>query len=76
MKTGGKQGLPLTFNGLHGVISQKIKLFISITVRTSNPTTKNLSVQNYRVTNPKPLGENSIFLPQDLIVGWTAFLFP
>jgi hypothetical protein len=27
----------LTFNGLHGVISQKIVLFIT-TVRTSNPT--------------------------------------
>jgi hypothetical protein len=27
----------LTFNGLHGVISQKIKLFISTALRTSNP---------------------------------------
>jgi hypothetical protein len=28
----------LTFTGLHGVISQKINLFIAIVVRTSNPT--------------------------------------
>jgi hypothetical protein len=28
----------LTFNGLHGVISQKIVLFITPAVRTSNPT--------------------------------------
>jgi hypothetical protein len=27
----------LTFNGLHGIISQKIELFISTAVRTSNP---------------------------------------
>jgi hypothetical protein len=27
----------LTFNGLHGVISQKMKLFITKAVRTSNP---------------------------------------
>jgi hypothetical protein len=30
----------LTFNGLHGVISQKIVIFINIAVRTSNPTNK------------------------------------
>jgi hypothetical protein len=30
--------LRLTFNGLHGVISQKIVLFITTAVRTSNPT--------------------------------------
>jgi hypothetical protein len=29
---------PLTFNGLHGVISQKMELFITTAVRTSNPT--------------------------------------
>jgi hypothetical protein len=29
-----------TFNGLHGVISQKTELFITTAVRTSNPTTK------------------------------------
>jgi hypothetical protein len=28
----------LTFNGLHGIISHKIELFITTTVRTSNPT--------------------------------------
>jgi hypothetical protein len=28
----------LTFNGLHGIISQKIVLFITTAVRTSNPT--------------------------------------
>jgi hypothetical protein len=28
----------LTFNGLHGVISQKIELFITTAVRTSSPT--------------------------------------
>jgi hypothetical protein len=27
----------LTFNGLHGVIFQKIELFINTAVRTSNP---------------------------------------
>jgi hypothetical protein len=27
----------LTFNGLHGVISQKLELFITTAVRTSNP---------------------------------------
>jgi hypothetical protein len=34
VKAGGKQ----TFDGLHGVISQKIELFITTAVRTSNPT--------------------------------------
>jgi hypothetical protein len=29
---------PLTFNGLRGVISQKIEGFIATAVRTSNPT--------------------------------------
>jgi hypothetical protein len=29
----------LTFNGLHGIISQKIELLITTAVRTSNPTT-------------------------------------
>jgi hypothetical protein len=28
----------LICNGLHGVVSQKIELFITIAVRTSNPT--------------------------------------
>jgi hypothetical protein len=32
----------LTFNGLHGVVSQKMVLFISTAVRTSNPTTENV----------------------------------
>jgi hypothetical protein len=31
------QKLRLTSNGLHGVISQKIVLFITTAVRTSNP---------------------------------------
>jgi hypothetical protein len=30
--------IPLTFNGLHAVISQKMELFITIAVRTSDPT--------------------------------------
>jgi hypothetical protein len=30
----------LTFNGLHGVISQKTELFITTAVRTSNPTNR------------------------------------
>jgi hypothetical protein len=30
----------LTFNGIHGVIAQKIALFINIAVRTSNPAIK------------------------------------
>jgi hypothetical protein len=29
---------PFVFNGIHGVISQKTELFITIVVRTSNPT--------------------------------------
>jgi hypothetical protein len=33
---------PLTFNGLHAVIFQKIVLFITTAVRTSNPTTLHL----------------------------------
>jgi hypothetical protein len=36
--TDDSEELRLTFNGLHGVIFQKIELFISIAVRTSNPT--------------------------------------
>jgi hypothetical protein len=35
MKEGGKSGL--TFNGLNGVIFQKIKLLKTTGVRTSNP---------------------------------------
>jgi hypothetical protein len=34
VKAGGKQGI----NRLHGIISQKIVLFITTIVRTSNPT--------------------------------------
>jgi hypothetical protein len=34
----------LTFNGLHGILSQKIVSFITTTVRTSNPTWLWLSV--------------------------------
>jgi hypothetical protein len=30
----------LTFNGLDNVVTQKIELFITTTVRNSNPTTK------------------------------------
>jgi hypothetical protein len=30
--------LQLTFNGLHGIMSQKIELFITTAVRTSDPT--------------------------------------
>jgi hypothetical protein len=33
-----RQGGKFTFNGLHGVISQEIVLFITTAVRTSNPT--------------------------------------
>jgi hypothetical protein len=36
----------LTFNGLHGVISQKIVLFITTAVRTSNPTRNKKLVLN------------------------------
>jgi hypothetical protein len=32
----------LTFNGLHGVIAQKIQIFITTGVRTSNPTKSKL----------------------------------
>jgi hypothetical protein len=37
----------LTFNGLHGTISQMIGLFIATTVRTSNPTNEN-SLENFQ----------------------------
>jgi hypothetical protein len=36
----------LTFNGLHGVISQKIELFITTGVRTSSPTNYMMLVNN------------------------------
>jgi hypothetical protein len=36
----------LTFNGLHSVISQKIVLFITTTLRTSNPTNWGCSETN------------------------------
>jgi hypothetical protein len=32
------QNVYLTFNGLHGIVSQKTGLFITTAVRTSNPT--------------------------------------
>jgi hypothetical protein len=41
MKAGAKQSSlkhRLTFSGLHGVISQKVVVFISPAMRTSNPT--------------------------------------
>jgi hypothetical protein len=38
-ETGLKEGdKPLTFNGLHEVISPKIEHFMTTAVRTSNPT--------------------------------------
>jgi hypothetical protein len=40
--------LRLTFNGLHGVITRKIEIFIPTTARTSNPTGKFL---NFRWIN-------------------------
>jgi hypothetical protein len=39
----------LTFNGLHGVISQKMVLFITTAVRTSDPT---LSLQTFVLVYP------------------------
>jgi hypothetical protein len=39
---------PLSFNRLHGVISQKTGLFITTAMRTSNPTLfANLETQKY-----------------------------
>jgi hypothetical protein len=38
---------PLTFNGLHSVISQKILIIITTAVRTSNLTYRNLSFRKY-----------------------------
>jgi hypothetical protein len=32
------QNVYLTFNGLHGIVSQKRELFITTAVRTSDPT--------------------------------------
>jgi hypothetical protein len=43
MKAGGKQHSAL--NGLHSVISQKIVIFITTAVRTSNPTEINIVLQ-------------------------------
>jgi hypothetical protein len=39
----------LKLNGLHGVISQKMMLFITTVVKTSNPTMYNLINKGYRV---------------------------
>jgi hypothetical protein len=39
----------VTFNGLHGVISQKIILFITTAVKTSNPTFQNIGSAELRV---------------------------
>jgi hypothetical protein len=36
----------LTLNGLHGVISQKMILFITTAVKTSNPTVSKFSNNN------------------------------
>jgi hypothetical protein len=37
----------LTFNGLHEVVSQKLELFITTAVRTSNPSTIILVMRDY-----------------------------
>jgi hypothetical protein len=37
------KNVSMTFNGLHGVISQKAEVFIMATVRTSNPTNTSLT---------------------------------
>jgi hypothetical protein len=39
MEAACSSGTSVTFNGLHGDISQKIELFITTAVETSNPTT-------------------------------------
>jgi hypothetical protein len=39
----------LTFNGLHGVISQKIERFITTSVRSSNPTEVPLKIYNKKI---------------------------
>jgi hypothetical protein len=39
----------LTFNSLHGVISQKIEFFITTAVRTSNPTWKLTVYNSYKL---------------------------
>jgi hypothetical protein len=53
MKTGSKQSqTELTFNGLHGVISQRTELFITTTVRTSKP---NPVVHTHKHTHKKSI---------------------
>jgi hypothetical protein len=54
----------LTFNGLHGVISQKIVLFITTNVRTSNPTNQNLIHE--KIKKRLILGNASYHAVQDL----------
>jgi hypothetical protein len=65
----------LTFNGLCGVISQTIGLFITTAVRTSNPTCK-LLYQKEKWLNQESLTPGSA-LPQSLIlcknVGFMTF---
>jgi hypothetical protein len=69
----------LTFNGLQGVLSQKIVLFIITAVRTSNPAylkfghghfipyPSSFDVPSFDATSPELLSE-SIYVP-----GWKRF---
>jgi hypothetical protein len=41
----------LTFNGLHGLIYQKMELFITTAVRTSNPTCFTGDLQDVKSSN-------------------------
>jgi hypothetical protein len=43
----------LTFNGLHGLISQKVELFISTAVRTKNPIKELLLIQSCDLCNTR-----------------------
>jgi hypothetical protein len=57
----------LTFNGLHSVIPQKVELFITTTVRTSDHTvSRNNGIQVVSLTRRLP------FIPQE--DSWYSFL--
>jgi hypothetical protein len=56
----------LTFNGIHGVISQEIELFITTAVRTSNPTEIYLDVGAVLTNFSGFLFKRNVFSPNTL----------
>jgi hypothetical protein len=62
----------LTFNGLHGIISQKVELLIITALRTSNPIYIEVTINNqvtqtrnaYRILVGKPEGRRPLGRPR------------